>query len=141
MALVGCSENADQQSSPTSSVSGTTVDTSSVNSKDRGSQPAALATAIAQVTIKGPWYLSFIVQFKQGNTVVWQSAPFTMPLGKKVVSGTVPAGCNYTANAWVNGIGVESHTWPAQCVSGTYHLGCLQFDTAGDPTPWQGNCP
>lgn len=142
LAFIGCSENTDQQSSsPTSSVSGTNLDTTSASSKDRGSQPMALATATAQVSIKGPKNLSYTVQFKQGNTVVWQSAPFTMPLGKRVISGTVTAGYNYTANAWVNGIGVQSHTWPSQCVSGTTHLGCLQFDTAGDPTPWTGSCP
>jgi len=59
-----------------------------------------------------------------------------LPLGKPLISVSgLPVGCGYTANVRVNGVGVQPHTWPSKRISGTTHLGCLQFDTAGRPDP------
>lgn len=106
----------------------------------------AVTTALADtasVTIRGPWYgVSYTVQFWQNGVLRHQKTDLTLPVGYRTYSVYgLPSGCGYIANVWVNGVGEESHTWPAKCVSGTTHLGCLQFDMSGSPEPWSGSCP
>lgn len=96
----------------------------------------------ARVNIKGPSFgVSYTVQIWQNGVLKAQQTGITLPLGCRLLSYTVPSGCGYIANAWVEGIDVESHTWPSKCVSGTTHLGCLQFGYDGEPQPWSGPCP
>jgi hypothetical protein len=98
--------------------------------------------ATAQVTIRGSWLASYTVQIWQNGVLRAQNTGITLPLGYRIVSfSNLPSGCGYIANVWVNGVGIQSHTWPSKCVSGTTHLGCLQFNMAGEPEPWSGNCP
>lgn len=107
-----------------------------------GSAGTALADT-AKVTIRGPSYgTTYTVQFWQNGVLRHQKTDLTLPGGYRTysVSG-LPGGCGYIANVWLNGVGEESHTWPSKCVSGTTHLGCLEFNIAGEPSPWQGGCP
>jgi hypothetical protein len=95
----------------------------------------------AQVTVKGSSFLSYTVQLLRNGTLIAQDNSFTLPGGVRTKTWTgVQSGCGYTANVFVNGVGVQSHTWPSKCVSGTTLLGCLQFNMAGEPTPWTGVC-
>ncbi len=96
----------------------------------------------AQMSLKGPTSFTYTVQFIQNGVVRWQNTSVTLPLGYRIISVSgLPSGCNYIAKAWVNGVGTQSNTWPSKCVSGTTHLGCLQFGYDGEPQPWTGNCP
>jgi hypothetical protein len=95
-----------------------------------------------QMSLKGPTSFTYTVQFIQNGVVRWQNTNVTLAGGYKFISiSGLPSGCGYIANAWVNQIGTQSHTWPSKCVSGTRHLGCLQFGYDGEPQPWIGNCP
>ncbi len=96
----------------------------------------------AQVTIQGPSVWGpYTVQFIQNGVVKWQDTNVTLPGNYRTISATVPSGCGYIANVWLNSVGTQSHTWPTKCVSGTTHLGCLRFNSGGEPSPWQGSCP
>ncbi len=96
----------------------------------------------AQVTLRGPTSVSYTVQIWQNGQKMAEDTNVSLPFGYRTISFTgLSSGCGYIANAWVNGIGVESHTWPSKCVSGTTHLGCLQFGYDGEPEPWSGSCP
>lgn len=95
----------------------------------------------AQVTVKGSSYYSYTVELWRNGNLISRKTDFVTPGGVKTMKWTgVSAGCGYIANVYVNGYGVQSHTWPSQCVSGTTLLGCLQFNLMGDPVPWTGDC-
>ncbi|MFA6198052.1 MAG: hypothetical protein WC734_02730 [Patescibacteria group bacterium] len=97
----------------------------------------------ARVAIKGPSYgVSYTVQPWQNGVLRAQNTNVTLVNGyRNVIFYNIPPGCGYIGNAWLNGVGIESHTWPSKCVSGTTQLGCLQFNGAGEPEPWSGSCP
>lgn len=101
----------------------------------------AVLADTAQVTVKGSSFFSYTVQLWRNGVLIAQQTNFTTPAGVRTKTWTgVPAGYGYIANVYVNGVGVESHTWPSKYVSGTTLLGCLQFNMAGEPTPWTGDC-
>lgn len=144
VALIGCSENA-QEPSPTSS-SYTTVqkgDTLMITFDDRERPTTALATATATFSVRGPTNLGYwTMQIIQNSTVRWQNTAVVMGSNYKFVSiSGLPVGCGYIAKVWNNFAGIQSNTWPSKCISGTTHLGCLEFNDAGEPSPWQGSCP
>jgi len=96
----------------------------------------------AQVTLRGPTLVSYTVQIWQNGVLRAQKTDVTLLFGYNTIPFyNLPSGCGYIANVWMNGVGIESHTWPSKCVSGTTHLGCLQFNMAGEPEPWSGSCP
>ncbi len=140
LVFTGCSQQ--EQSNLTSSAM--TADTTSFSVKDGETPSTALSTATVSVTLRGINGLlgSFTVEIWQNGI---KRATRQVSLGytgyKTEYFYGMPTGCGYIANAWQNGIGIESHTWPSKCVSGSTHLGCLQFNTAGVPVPWQGSCP
>jgi hypothetical protein len=146
LAFIGCSENADQQSNPTSSyttaVKGDTL-VVTITGDEKGSPNMALSTATATFSVRGPSNLGYwTFQVQQNGYVWWQSTTMTLPGGYRYVSiSGLPAGCGYIANVWNNFVGIQSHTWPSKCISGSTHLGCLQFNSVGEPSPWQGSCP
>lgn len=104
-----------------------------------GAKPALAASA--QVTVKGSSLYSYTVELWQNGNLIARKTDFTTPAGVKTMTWNgVSSGCGYIANVYVNGIGVQSHTWPSKCVNGTTLLGCLAFNIAGEPTPWIGDC-
>ena len=136
--LVDCSST-DDNPNP---ISPTVTNSSGSLTKRKNDPQIPLITATAQVTIRGSWLMSYTVQIIQNSTVRAQNTNVTLPLGYRTISFSgLPTGCGYIAKVWANGIGVQSNTWPSKCLSGTTHLGCLQFDMAGDPEPWSGSCP
>jgi hypothetical protein len=102
--------------------------------------PASADTV--KMSLKGPTSVTYTVQFIQNGVVRWQNTSVTLIGGYKLISiSGLPSGCQYIANAWINSVGSQSHTWPPKCVSGSTHLGCLQFGYDGEPQPWTGPCP
>jgi hypothetical protein len=104
---------------------------------------ASIAQAdTARVKLKGPsWGVTYTIQIRQNGVLRAQQTGIILTTGLWTYSYTVPSGCGYIADVWMEGVGVHSNTWPSKCVSGTTHLGCLQFNNAGEPEPWTGNCP
>lgn len=102
--------------------------------------PASAGTA--QVTVRGPTVWGpYTIQFIQNGVVRHQNTSYVLIGGYRTYSATVPDGGGYIANVWLNSVGTQSHTWPTKSVSGTTHLGCLQFNVGGEPEPWSGSCP
>jgi len=143
VALIGCSETAQEPSPTSSSTTVEGVDSITVTIKDPETPSTALATATATFAVRGPSNLGYYtMQIWQNGVLRWQNTSVTLGGNYKFVSiSGLPAGCGYIANVWINAVGTQSHTWPSKCISGTTHLGCLEFNSAGEPSPWQGSCP
>ncbi len=139
LGLIVCS-SVEEQINPTSSKA---IDFKNSSTKNENDYPDVIYSANAQVTLRGPTvWGTYTVQIIQNGVVRWQNTNVILYGGYRTITVYgLPDGCGYIGKAWINAVGSQSNTWPSKCISGTTHLGCLEFNMGGEPSPWQGSCP